>query len=395
MPTFGRISSKKGVSQKHLVTVDTPVLLSTEGVGVVALPQVVEGVEQNGSVTTLALDRGNGSLLLLDTRDTLTVGVTSVRPARLGDDNLLTTTSRGDSLELLQDPVTGVLGDNVAIEESVGVDGNVVGTSTQTRVVDDSNEGVDGDNWTVVTGSLQGRSTLVDVRLDLTNVGLTGVDQLVTDGNGVNNGPTTSGRDGGGQGTDVTGDVADVEDTSEDLLARRQSSQDVRDLVTVDTVKSDEVEALELSQVALDLTGRLTGTITVVRRVGDTLGTSGTRTDAGTRRTRRAGRSGSWSRRRTRDWGGGSTGGSSWSSSGGWSSGTRCNGDYNSLDNILLLVLMVLVSDWLSEDGGGQSGSENRFKQHVSGNVNTAVRDGRDDKERGSAEVSIQKKERF
>lgn len=342
---------------RYLVVVNTPVLFGTKGGSVVRLPQVVVGSEQESVASTLGDNRGDSSGLLGSTWDTLTVRVTSVWPAGLSNHNTLTATSSRHSLDLLQDPVTGVTGNDVAVEESVCVDGHVVTAATQTWVVDDSNESVNTNNGTIVAGRLQSSSTLVDVALDLAHGGLAGVDQLVTDGDGVDDRPTAVGGNGRGQSANVASNVADVEDTSKDLLAGGKSSQNVRNLVAVHTIESDGGVALELSKVALDLASRLTAAIGVVRRVGDTLGA---REGAGRGTGRAGGRSGG--SRTGGDRGGSGGGGSSWSRSS--SGGTGLHGNDDGLDNVLLLVLVVLV-DGLRKGSGGQSGGDNRLEQHV------------------------------
>lgn len=90
------------------VAVDTPVLLNAEGGGGVLLPVVVVGGEEDevaGEGRLEVLD--SGSLVLL-ARDSLAVGGTRRGPAGLGDDDLAVrvAASRGDTLGLLEDPLT-------------------------------------------------------------------------------------------------------------------------------------------------------------------------------------------------------------------------------------------------------------------------------------------------
>lgn len=156
----------------------------------------------------------------------------------------------------------------------MGVEGDVVGEFTEFWVVEDGDVGVDRNDGTRVTCSGQERLGGGDVFTDLSSGSFAVVDKLVTDGDGENVTPRTVGGDGAGQGLDTGRKLVDVVDTEEQLLAASLCLQDVFDLATVDTVQSDQGVVGQLSQVGLDGGQILTGTIAVVRRVGDTLGSS-------------------------------------------------------------------------------------------------------------------------
>lgn len=364
----------------HLLLDDTPVLLSV--VGTRLLPQVVESIEVSSIVTARRSNAFKGILLVLQRWDGNVVAVTSGWPASLSNENLLlVATGRGDSLDLLQQPLTSILGLDVTVKESVGIDSKVVRSVTQVRVVDNSNEGVNRDNWTVVASSLQGRLGGVNVLLNLGWVGLTRVNQLVTDRDSVNNVPATVVLDILSQVLDLLLNVGGVKDTKEDLLARRQSSQGVLNLVTVGTVKSDQGVVGQLGNVALHLGSGLTRVVLVVRGVGNTLGTSrevvGARGGGGRARasagSRSRGVSGLSSRRSWHRWlllnrlrgdrlRRGRLGGLGVNWSGGLlrgaTSGSHNDGVVNSDSPLFVLVVLVLLN-WLSKSSRGHKGGRN------------------------------------
>jgi hypothetical protein len=56
--------------------------------------------------------------------------------------------------------------------------------------------------------------------------------------------------------------VGNIIDTKENLLVRSKGSQNVGNLVTVNTVDSDNLIARELGNIGLDFVGGLAGTLT-------------------------------------------------------------------------------------------------------------------------------------
>lgn len=368
--------------------VDTPELFSVEWTWV--LPHVVVGVEVSDRVTALVRDRLEGALLVLRRWNGNLVRVTLGWPAGLSNENLLgVTTGVGDSLELQQDPVTGILGGNVTVKESVGVNSHVVRVLTQVRVVDHGNEGVDTDDRTRVTLGLQSRSTRLDVLADLGRSGLASVNQLVTDRDGADNVPTTVVLDSLGQSLNVLLNLVDVKDTGEKLLAWSETRKSSLDLVTVDTVKSDGLETRQLQNFLLDLGSRLTATVVRVWRVGDSLSWTRERTSGGWDRHRVGARAGwSWLGRSGGSGRGragrvtttnkvandtGSVGLVVWLGLSGWLRllllrSTSGLGDEDGVpvgdNNRLLFVLVVLVLDWLGNGGGDDSGLDEALEQH-------------------------------
>lgn len=212
------------------------------------LPHVVEGVENNDVVTTGGLDGADGCRLLGGGSDGDTVAATLVRPAGFDAHDVLTT-GRGDSLHLLQQPGTSFTTGDGTVPVGVSVEGNVVGVFAQLRVVHDGDVGVDGNDWTGVTCGGQEGFGGRDVLADLGGRGLAVVDKLITDGDGVDIAPGTVGGDSASHGLDALGELVDKEDTEEQLLAVGLGLEDVFDLVTVDTVQSDETVAGQLGQV--------------------------------------------------------------------------------------------------------------------------------------------------
>lgn len=294
---------------KFLVGEDTPVLLTT--VGTISLPVVVESGEKNDRVTADRFNGGDSGLLVFLGSNSLAQGLTNGWPARFSDQNVFVTlASTPDSLDLFHDPGTGVFSGGVVVKVGVGVDGHEVGVVTQAWVVNDSDESVDRHDWTIVACGGQMSSTLLDVRANLGNGGLTAVNQLVTDGNSVDVVPGTVRVDGILDGVNTVLDSVDVIDTQEQLLVGGLALQDSANLVTVDTVQSDDVETGQLAQLRSDLGRALTGAGVAVRRVGDTLGTTGAHGARGGRRGLRARRA-SGARGGSRARGGGRARGSS------------------------------------------------------------------------------------
>ena len=240
-------------------------------IGAWVLPHVVKGVEDNNIVTAGGLNGADGGGLFRGGSDGDTIVATLVRPAGFDTHDVLTT-GRGDSLHLLQQPGTGFITGDGTVPVGMGVEGNVVGVFAQLRVVHDGDVGVDGNDRTGVTCGGQEGSGGRDVLADLGSRGLAVVDKLVTDGDGVDIAPGTVGGDGASHGLDALGELVDKEDTEEQLLAIGLGLEDILDLVTVDTVQSEETVVGKLGQVGLDSGQVLTGAVAVVRRVGNTLG---------------------------------------------------------------------------------------------------------------------------
>lgn len=257
------------------VAVDTPVLLDTEGGGGVLLPVVVEGGEKDevaGEGRLEVLD--SGSLVLL-ARDSLAVGGTGRGPAGLGDDDLAVSVaaSLGDTLSLLEDPLARLLGSDTAVEESVAVDSSVVADGAELGVVDDGNESVDSDDVTLVLAGEAGLGG-VNGSLDIANAVLAVVDTLVTDRDGVDDAPVTTGvvLDGGLELSDLALNILNVEETSKDLPALALGgANDGTSLVAVGAVHADHAVAIESSEILADLVRGLAGLVRVVGRVSDSV----------------------------------------------------------------------------------------------------------------------------
>ena len=258
------------------VAVDAPVLLDTEGGGGVLLPVVVVGGEEDevaGEGRLEVLD--SGSLVLL-ARDSLAVGGTGRRPASLGDDDLAVSVaaSLGDTLGLLEDPLTRLLSSDTAVEESVAVDRGVVADGAELGVVDNGNESVNSDNVTLVLAGEAGLGG-VNGSLDVGDAVLAVVNTLVTDRDGVDDAPVATGvvLDGGLELSDLALHILDVEETSEDLPALALgSANDGTSLVAVGAVHADHAVAIESSEILADLVRGLARLVRVVRRVSDTVG---------------------------------------------------------------------------------------------------------------------------
>jgi hypothetical protein len=161
--------------------------------------------------------------------------------------------------------------------------------------------------------------------------------------------------------------VGNIIDTKENLLVRSKGSQNVGDLVTVNTIDSDNLIARELGNISLDLVSGLAGT-NLVRRVDDTLGTTGEATG----RARRARGTGRNSGGRRSDSGGG--GNCSVGNGRGSSSTISTNNDGDSDGGNVLTLVQVVHVDGLGSSQQGRHGHRGGDKKlgvenHVGSNV--------------------------
>lgn len=157
----------------------------------------------------------------------------------------------------------------------MAVDGAVVGVVAQAWVGESGDESVTGDDGSVVAGGSEQLASGAHGINDGRSRGLSAVDKLVTDGDGVDGRPVTV--DSGNNVVDGSRDISDIEDSLENLHAvGLGSSDDGRDGVTVSAVGADgRVAASESTEVLQDLVGGLTGAILVVWAVSETVTTSG------------------------------------------------------------------------------------------------------------------------
>lgn len=157
----------------------------------------------------------------------------------------------------------------------MAVDGAVVGVVAQAWVGERGDEGVAGDDGSVVTGGSEERASGAHGLNDGGGGRLSAVDKLVTDGDGVDGGPVTVNR--GNNVLDRPIDISDIEDALENLHAVGLGSSDHgRDGITVNAVCADgRITASEPTEVHQDLVGGLAGAILVVWAVCETVASSG------------------------------------------------------------------------------------------------------------------------
>lgn len=204
--------------------IDAIVWFRVESRGGLGLPGVVEGREED-EVTGVAskglLDGVEGGLLLRETRDGEAVGVSLGRPATLGDDNVLggLALEAGDGLE---EPVAGLGGRDGAVEEGVGVDGAVIGGFTELGVRSGGDEGVDGNDRSLVTSSAKDLTSLLDSSDDAGRASLSVVDELVSDADSMDDVPVTVDASDNLLGLSL--DLAQVPDAQEELHSDRLGS---------------------------------------------------------------------------------------------------------------------------------------------------------------------------
>lgn len=141
-----------------------------------------------------------------------------MRPPRLRDYRFLPARRSGDAAGLVERVLPRGFGELVVIEEGVAVGGAVVGRGAEFRVLQHHGKGVDCDHGALVACAAEDAAGGVDGVDDVSWFILALVDELVADGDGVENGPVTS--YGGGGVADVmqaVGEVMEVEDTCEDF----------------------------------------------------------------------------------------------------------------------------------------------------------------------------------
>jgi len=270
----------------------TPRLLNVEVSW--CLPHVVECSEHDEVRADTALDRADGSGLVGWRGNGILEALATPWPAGFSDHGVLSTTSAGNGLHLGENPWTGVGSLDVTVKVWVSVGSGVVGSLAKSWVGLDGNKGVDSDDLASVAGSREKATGGRDGRGDGADGSGTRVDELVTDGDGVEVRPVTVGSsDDGG---DLGSDLGDVVNTGKDLHALGLGdSEDVLDLVAVGTVDTDHVvvAAVNLSKVGGDLCSGLAanvarGDVSRVWRVRDTA-------HARARSRRRYAGAGSWS----------------------------------------------------------------------------------------------------
>lgn len=262
-----------------------PVLLNVERTG--GLPVIV-GVGEEDGLGAQSGDNGlDGSLLLGNTGNGGTVGLTSVGPASLQVDNVLAAELLED-LELGQGELTSLLGGDLGVEEGVdvgtdNVDGGAQGGGT-IRLPDV--DGLSGGDLARVASGLEGGLAGRDEASELGGGAVAGGDGLVTDDDQLDHVPL------GPLGNSInlvlsTGDARALnEDTDDHVHAELLASRaDVLETVAVSGVDTDQVEALVLDdlQVGENLGLGHAGTGGGVGREGHTVlaGTGDTRAAAG------------------------------------------------------------------------------------------------------------------
>ena len=139
----------------------------------------------------------------------------------------------------------------------------VVGHLAESWVLDDLVEGVDGDDVTVETGSLEERLGLFHRRHDLVDSAGAAVDDFVADGDGVDSAPVAFG--GVDDELGFVGDITNVPDAGEEFHVPSFSGrQDVGDLIAVGAVDAEGAVAVKGVEVLLDLVCGLARAIAVV-----------------------------------------------------------------------------------------------------------------------------------
>lgn len=274
-----RVNGQKTSSEPQLVgrrnsAVNAPVWLSVEGPSLLLLPGVVEGGEENevlhvvGKGLFYGLD---GQLLLGQTWDSESVGLTLDGPATLADDNSLVLGQLGlEVVDGLGEPDTGLASGDGRVEEGVGVDSAVVTLSAELGVRTGSNKSIDSDNRAFVSGGTEDLSGLLNGAEDLLRASLALVDELVSDADGANYGPVAV--DAINNLLGLLLNRVEIPDAEEHLhVVLLGARVDDGYLVTVGAVDTNErVRTSETVEVILDLLLGLALMIATVGGVRDT-----------------------------------------------------------------------------------------------------------------------------
>lgn len=173
----------------------TPVLLDTEVTG--CLPVIV-GIGEEDRLRTNGLGNSlDSSLLLGGTGDGSTVGVTTVRPASLEVQNVLSAKLLKD-LVLGQSELTSLSGGGIRVEEGVDVGTDDIDGGAQGRlsVLLPDIDGLGGGDLTGVTGSLEGGLAGGDEGSELSGGDVAGGNGLVTDDDQLDHVPLSPLGDG-------------------------------------------------------------------------------------------------------------------------------------------------------------------------------------------------------
>jgi len=192
------------------------------------------------------------------------------------DQNLLSTTSVLNILGLSLQEVTRGRSGNLSIEEGVAVGSSIIRSLTQNRVSHDGNKSVNRNDWSIVSGGSQKIASAVNSSCDITSTHLTGIDNFITNSNSVNQSPVASNL--GYKLLDLivtTGNVVNTKEELKTILLCR--SDTIGNLVAVDTVETEEREALKLGSIRKKARLVLAGAICIVGRVDDSSLTPGGR----------------------------------------------------------------------------------------------------------------------
>ena len=262
------------------LTEETPPGLSVKLIGAGGFPVHVVWVEED-QVGLLAvesrLDGRDGGSLVLFRWNSLSVSITLRWPSSLSDEDGLILVGDGvlEVAHLGGQKVSGLVSSGVRVEEWVRVDSAVVRLVAELWMVDGSDEGIDGDDWTVVASVAEHGAATGDSGHDL-RWRLATLDKLVANRDGVDVVPVRTDRVDNLSNSVVK--VANVKDTLEKLHAvTLRSSENVLDGVAVNTVGADVREgSSKLVKVLVDLISGLAGSIGVVWGIGDSITVSAT-----------------------------------------------------------------------------------------------------------------------
>lgn len=157
----------KILTRRRVSSTDAPVLLSLKLTGCVGFPQVVEGCEEKDSTwsgSELALDGAESGGLVFKGWNSLSIGLSLPWPAGLGDDNLLVLVRKDsrESWDHVRQELSRIGSDICSVKEGVAIDSAVIGGIAKGRVISGSDQGIDGNNLSRISSSLQKSSSGAD-----------------------------------------------------------------------------------------------------------------------------------------------------------------------------------------------------------------------------------------
>lgn len=251
-----------------------PVLLNVELAS--GLPGIVSVGEEDGLRTDFLDQAADGLSLLAGTGDSLTVGVTSGRPASLKVKDLLAIASLLEDLELRLDELASITSLGLGVEEGVqvGTENIDSGAEGGTVLLPDVN-GLSGGDRAVVATLLESTGGSGDEASELLSSAVAVLDSLVTDNDELDELPVTPLNNLLNEVLGTSDTLVVDEDTDNHLKTVLLGGvTNVLETVAVSTIDTDGGDALggDLGDIGLDILSLHALTVVGVRREGHAIG---------------------------------------------------------------------------------------------------------------------------